>query len=206
LPRKLPRKNIPPAEPPAQREPSLRQQRAADRAAKLRDQELRREHYATLPKKLWCQWSGRQHKVINEQAMAYGVPLGEETINLPNVARWLHDMLATSGRKLLAGDASSEIWEGGTDSPALERKREVEYQLRLRDLAERDGTLVSRDKMRAALAQIAGILRHCGDQLQRQFGEDALDLFNETLNECERAVEQFFDGETTSGETNDGDA
>jgi hypothetical protein len=123
------------------------------------------------------------------------------------VARWLHDLLATHGRKIMAGDPSAEIWEGGTDSPALERKREVEFQLRLRDLAERDGSLVSRDMTRQALAQIAGILRHYGDQVQRQYGADAHDLFNDTLADCERAVEQFFSQQAAEhARRGDGDA
>lgn len=147
------------------------------------------------------QWSGRQYKILDEQAQRYGIPVGDATINLAEVAVWIHDLLAAHGRRILAGDSASEIWDdlenpdredGGPSSPALERKREVEYQLRLRDLAERDGQLVSRDKVRTGLAAIVSILRHYGDQVQRQFGSDALDLLNDTLADAERTIEQQF--------------
>lgn len=149
----------------------------------------------------WVKWSGRAYKILDEQAQRYGIPVGEATIDLAQVAVWIHDLLAAHGRRILAGDSASEIWddiehpereEGGPASPALERKREVEYQLRLRDLAERDQQLVSREKTRQGLAVAAGIFKAFGDTLQRQFGADAIDLWNDALNDWERAIESFF--------------
>ncbi len=153
-----------------------------------------------VPKKLWVQWSGRQYKILDEQAQRYGIPVGGPSIDLAEVAVWIHDLLAAHGRRILAGDAATDIWDdmedGGTESspasPALERKREVEYQLRLRDLAERDGQLVSRERTRQGLALAAGIFKQFGDTLQRQFGADALDLWNDALNDWERAIEASF--------------
>lgn len=152
-----------------------------------------------IPKKVWCAWSGRQHKVLDEQAERYGIPLAGATIDLAAVAMWIHDLLAIHGRRIRAGDAAAEIWDEGEEprSPALERKREVEYQLRLRDLAERDGELVSREKTRQGLAAGAGVFKQFADTLQRQYGADALDLWNDALADWERAIEQLFGGEGT---------
>lgn len=149
-------------------------------------------NYHALPKLLWVRWSGRQHKVLNDQARLYGLPVGGPTIDLAEVARWLHNLLAEHGRKILAGDAADDVETGETGSPALERKREVEYQLRLRDLAERDGTLADTGKLRQGLAAIAGVIRQCGDTLQRQHGADALDVLNDSLADCERAIDALF--------------
>jgi len=148
----------------------------------------------------WVKWSGRAYKILDEQAQRYGIPVGEAKIDLAEVAVWIHDLLAAHGRRILAGDSASEIWDAmdregdaePSESPALERKREVEYQLKLRDLAERDQQLVSREKTRQGLAVAAGIFKQFGDTLQRQFGADALDLWNDALNDWERAIESFF--------------
>jgi len=185
-----------------------KEQRALDRFKREQDQQLREEAYRTLPKKRWVQWSGRQHKVLADQASMYGIPLEGETIDLPRVARWIHDLLADHGRKILAGDAADEIWTGDSASPALERLREVQYEIKKRELAELDKTLVSRDTMRKMLTQGATILRSLGDTLQRQFGPDALDLLNDSLADFERAIEAFFEEQAQAEEaepTNQGD-
>ena len=145
-----------------------------------------------LPKLLWVRWSGRDHRVLTDQARRYGLPVGGPTIDVAEVARWIHNLLAEYGRRILAGDAAADVESGGDDSPALQRKREVEFQLKLRDLAERDQVLVHREKIRQGLAAIAGVLRQFGDTLQRQHGPDALDLLNDALADCDRAVEAIF--------------
>lgn len=173
-----------------------------DAAASTEAQASKHSRSPIVTKGDWVKWSGRAYKILDEQAQRYGIPVGEATIDLAAVARWIHDLLAAHGRRILAGDSASEIWdamqegpsaaEDSPASPALERKREVEYQLRLRDLAERDQQLVSREKTRQGLAVAAGIFKAFGDTLQRQFGADAIDLWNDALNDWERAIESFF--------------
>ena len=48
--------------------------------------------------------SGRQTKVINEQAARYDLPFGGPTIDLPDVVRALHDFLAKHAQRLASGD------------------------------------------------------------------------------------------------------
>jgi hypothetical protein len=181
------------------------EQRAIDRAKREHDEQLRTIHYRTLPKKQWVAWSGRQHKVLAEQAQRYGVPLEGETIDLPRVAKWLHDLLAEHGPRILSGDASEEIWTGDASSPALERLREVQYEIKKRELAELDKVLVSRDAMHKCLTQIVTILRAGGDTFQKQFGPDALDLLNDLIADCDRSVEAFFQQHQAADESR-GDA
>lgn len=178
------------------------EQRALDRAGRERDEQLRHEHYRTVPKKMWSLWSGRQHKVLAEQAITYGLPIDGPTIDLPRVVRWLHEMLATNGRKLLAGDAAEDIYSGGdASSPALERLREVQYEIKRRELAVLDGELVHRERTRKVWGQVATILRHVGETLERQFGSDALDLLSDGLADAERAVEAAFGDAEAAEET-----
>ena len=59
--------------------------------------------------------SGRQTKVLNEQADRYGLPLGGPVIDLPKLARALHDFLAANAKKLNTDDTALL---GGGNSPA----------------------------------------------------------------------------------------
>src|SRR6185295_19046112 len=102
------------------------------------------------------------------------------------------DLLAAHGRRILAGDAADEIGSDDPTSPALERKREVEYQLRLYDLAEREGQLVSLATTRQCFTVAAAIFKQYAETVQRKFGADALDLWNQTLAGWERSIDQLF--------------
>src|SRR5688500_9477443 len=77
------------------------QERAALRRYEHEQEETRRwQYYESIPQKHWRQMSGRQTKVLNEQAERYGIPFGGRTIHLPNVVRALHEFLARNARRL----------------------------------------------------------------------------------------------------------
>ena len=178
------------------------QERAAlKRHEKEKEERLRWQHYASIPQKHWRQMSGRQTKVINEQAKRYGIPFGGASINLADVVRALHDFLAENAWKLsqdealLAGDGSS--------SPALERYREERALLARLDRLEREEQLVARDQVREGLARIAGLLRTAGETLERRHGAEAADVLREALEEAEREITRQF-GEASDGHDNGG--
>ena len=148
-------------------------------------------HIATIDfAKHWRLMSGRQTKVLNEQAERYGIPFGGRTINLPNVVRALHDFLAANARKLAAED--DEMLGSGVPSPALERYREERAKLARLDRLERERVLVPRDEVREGLGRIAAIIRSAGEALQRQFGASAVDLLYEALDDAQREIDQRF--------------
>src|SRR4051794_36283760 len=101
--------------------------------------------------------SGRQAKVINEQAERYGLAFGGPTIDLPRFVRTLHDFLAKNALKLARDD--DELMQCAPSSPALERYREERAALARLDRLEREGVLMPRDKAREALGQVAAIVR-----------------------------------------------
>lgn len=163
--------------------PTREESAALRRAQAARTAELQREHYAAIPKKLWRQWSGRQHKVLDEQAARYGLPIAGPTIDLAAVARWLHEFLAANARKLAGSDDADFA---GATSPALERKRladakrsELAYEREL-------GLWVRLADLHATLARLLPILRTAGDALLRQFGAAAQQVLNDALDNCER--------------------
>ena len=152
--------------------------------------------------------SGRQAKVVNDQARLYGIPLLGRTIDLVEVIRWIHDWLAENASKLAAIEAGEDPLMSGTDSPALERYRLARAQMVELELAERRGDLIRRDHLREGLARYARGVRATGDSLRRQFGKDAHDLLNEHLDDAERDVIEYIgriNDSTNDTDTTDAD-
>ena len=130
---------------------------------KEREEELRWRYYESIPQKHWRQMSGRQTKVINEQANRYDLPFGGPVIHLPKLAKALHDFLAANAQKLASTD---DPLLQGTSSPALEAYRQERAALARLDRLEREQQLVPRDRVREALGRIAAIIRAAGDALR----------------------------------------
>ena len=169
-------------------EPLTDKERAAlKRFERAKEERLRWQYYRSIPQKHWRQMSGRQAKVLNEQADLYGIPFGGAEISLPAVVKGVHDFLAANARKLASGD--DELMGGG-NSPALERYREERAALARLDRLEREKVLLPRDEVRDALIRIAGIIRGAGEELQRQFGAAAVDLLYEALDDADREIER----------------
>ncbi len=164
---------------------------ALKRHEKEKEERIRWQYYNSIPQKHWRQMSGRQTKVINEQAIRYEIPFGGASINLPAVVRSLHDFLAVNKHKLSRDD---DDLMNGAATPALERYREERAALARLDRLEREGKLVARDTIRQSLAQVASLIRAAGESLQRQFGQGAADVLNEALDDAEREIASFFEG------------
>ncbi|TWT51767.1 hypothetical protein KOR42_34540 [Thalassoglobus neptunius] len=169
--------------------PTAQERSALKRYEKEQEEQKRWQYYESIPQKHWRQMSGRQTKVINEQAERYGIPFGGRTISLSNVVRALHEFLAANARRLLEDD--DDMLQSVVSSPALERYREERAQLARLDRLERERTLISRGEIRTGLGQIAGILRTAGETLQSQFGTEAVTILNDALDDAEHALEQL---------------
>jgi hypothetical protein len=180
-----------------------REERAAlKRYEKQKEERQRWEYYATIPQKHWREMSGRQTKVINEQADRYGLPLGGPVVNLPKLARALHDFLAENAIKLAKED--DPLLQGGAgSSPALEDYRKERAALARLDRLEREKQLLPRDAAREALGRVAGIIRGAGDSLQRQFGVAAVEILYEALADAEREINRSFGVGNGDGDQHD---
>jgi hypothetical protein len=180
----------------AQGEEPTPKERAVLRRYEKKQEETRRwQYYASIPQKHWREMSGRQSKVLNEQAARYGIPFGGPSVSLPDVVRALHDFLAANAAKLNGDD---DALMQGDGSPALERYREERAALARMDRLERERVLVRRDEVREGLGRIATIIREAGESLQRQHGLGAAELLFEAMDEARREVERCF-GEQTTG-------
>ncbi len=178
------------------------ERRALKRHEKEKEERLRRQYYNAIPQKHWREMSGRQTKVLNEQAERYGIPFGGPVICLPSVVRALHDFLAENAVKLARED--DPLMQGG-GSPALERYREERAMLARLDRLEREGSLIPRDEVREALGRVATILRSAGDALGRQFGSAALDIYFEALDDAERELQRSLGGGDDGDEHGEGE-
>jgi hypothetical protein len=181
----------------AQGEEPTPKERAALRKYETKQEETRRwQYYASIPQKHWREMSGRQTKVLNEQASRYGIPFGGATVSLPDVVRALHDLLAANAVKLNGDD---DALLQGDGSPALERYREERAALARMDRLERERVLVRRDEVREGLGRIATIIREAGQSLQRQYGTDAAQILFEAMDEAGREVDRWLKEQNAGG-------
>lgn len=170
------------------------------RYEKGKEERLRWQYYRSIPQKHWRQMSGRQTKVLAEQAARYDWPFGGRTIDLTVLAKALHDFLADNAYRLSADD---DPMLSGTGSPALERYREERAALARLDRLERERDLIARQTAREALGRIAMILRGAGETLRRQFGAEPMTVLNEALDDAEREIGSAFGSEPVSSEAPD---
>ena len=171
-------------------EPTARERAALKRFERGQEEQRRWQYYESIPKKHWRAMSGRQTKVINEQAALYGLPLGSAKINLPEFVAALHNFLAANARKLSAPD--DELMQGDSSSAALEQYRRERAKLARLDRLERERTLIQRDQVREGLGRIAAILRTAGQAIERQYGAEAGALLAEAVDEAKQEIARAF--------------
>jgi hypothetical protein len=177
----------------------LGQKPTRDESAALRrlqretDERSRLEHFRAVRQKEWREWSGRQAKVIAEQAARYGLPIGGPTIDLTQLAPALHDFLAANARRLSAGEDEDDASLARFASPAQERKRQLECRKLELQLARDEGRVIDRPIIHDALSRVGLQLRKAGEALRRQFGPAAQKILNDALDNCQRETTRLLD-------------
>jgi hypothetical protein len=162
---------------------------SVERHERDKEERLRWQYYGSIPQKHWKKMSGRQAKVINEQAARYGIPFAGATVSLPAVILALHNFLAENKHKLARDD---DDLMNGPSSPALERYREERAALARLVRLEREGDLLPRDLVRQSLSKTAAIIRIAGETLQKQFGDSAAEILYEAIGDAEAEIDRFF--------------
>jgi len=145
-----------------------------------------------VPKWLYVQMSGREHRTLDRQAESRGLPVKGKYVNLSRIIRWLHDFLASpSVRKPSLVNGEDPLMVGGENSPAMERYRAARASLAELKLEERKGTLLSREDARERLSRLATIMRATGDHLQRECGPKALAIWDEGLDLFDKELDRW---------------
>ena len=182
--------------------PTREERNALKRVEKAREEKLRWQYYRAIPLKHWQIMSGRQAKIIKEQAALYGLPCGEAEIDLPKFVRAFHDFLAAHGRKLVKDE---EGLLSGPATESMERLRRIKA-IREEFAYERDrGLWRSIEEVQTGLNLLASIVRQACENLQRQFGSEALELVAEAFDDGKKAFQRILGGDDDL-ESDHGDA
>jgi hypothetical protein len=142
-----------------------------------------------VPKGEYCLLAGRQHKLIDDAARQYDLPLGQATIDLAKALTAMHDLIASNANRL-----KSAI-EGDRDELEEEKLRKQIEKLAIENekltiALERDkGLTISRAELREALTAVSAMLRERSRAFARM-GADARKLWNDTMEDIATEIEQ----------------
>lgn len=78
--------------------------------------------------------------------------------------------------------ADSDLFGPFTNSPMMERCRLEKWRLLKMQRKEKQGSLISRKKVREALSRCSALLREAGERLKRSFGQRSIEILNEALD------------------------
>lgn len=133
-----------------------------------------------LPKGIYCELAGRQHKVIDDAAELYDLPIGGPVVDLYDAVHSLHNLIAENAHRLKAN------LDGDGDELQKEKLRQQIILLQ-RDIEGRDIKLaqareesVDRTELTDLLTRLSSMLRNLGNQLGRDDPE-VQRAFNEAL-------------------------
>lgn len=159
--------------------------RAIERAKREQLDRTLREALRACPKKLYVELSGRQHKILDDQAARYSLPLLGPAVDLFALLHKFHDLLAEHGGKLLAAEEEQEATDW-----ANECKKEQALKARAERLAL-CGQLLRRHVVDATLQNVAALLRSAGERMQQQGHTDAYQLLDETLADAQVQIDEL---------------
>lgn len=147
------------------------------------------DYVVAVPKGDYCGFSGRQHKQIDDAAKNYALPLQGPTVNLNQVIRALHDLIAANASRLRGANI-----EGDRDELEDEKLRQQIAKLqieneRLTIALEHDrGDAIPRGEIAQALNVMASTMREKGRAIER-ISPAARDVYNEMLDSIADEIE-----------------
>lgn len=146
------------------------------------------EWLQAVPKKDYCALAGRQHKLIDDAAENYDLPLSGATVHLGEVLKAFHDFMATHAHKLRG------VLDGTRDELETEKLRhqiigiEFDNQRKQVELAYSRGDAIPKTAVREALVALSAQLRTLGQTLER-IHPDARDALNNLLETLASEIE-----------------
>ena len=138
-----------------------------------------------------ARFAGVSQRTASTWKATSGFPVEPDGTYSPwRVAQW-HAMRGIQIEPELAGPVS----------PALERWREERATMAKLERLQMEKQLCSRGWMHEQLAGMAIVLRRLGEDLQREYGDDVLKIFDDSLDEFNQRVERLVtdDEQTTKG-------
>lgn len=114
-----------------------------------------------------------------------GMPGGRGGYDLSEIAQWLR----TDGPWQPRAVADPAAEPGEVSSPAMEKMREETFRIKRLERLAKEGSLLPRAGVHHTLTIMANRFRAYGEQLQREFGDEAHKLTEEMLRDLERMIE-----------------
>jgi len=159
--------------------PNRQELAALRRVEKARERAGRHTHYHNCPLADYRAMSGRQTKVLQEQAERHGIPCAGPVIDLAAVIRRFHDLLAEHRDALAAAKQDVGAGVPGSESRAeAMRRREIARAGREELRLERErGRLIPRDEheasRRALVLWVDGVFERAASELAASLGPKA---------------------------------
>ena len=136
-----------------------------------------------VPKGVYCDLAGRQHKVVDEFGQRYDVPCDLPTINLRSVLSTLHarvSELAKVARPHLDGDeAELEKEKLKQEIGKLQRQSSL-LQIEIENKMDQ---LIEKRSIHTGLEWLSAKLRTLGTRIHSVAGQDGVDALNEFLED-----------------------
>ena len=148
----------------------------------------------SVPIGVYCEWSGRQHKVVKEQAERYGLPIGGKTVSIPAALHAFHDLIAKFHGKLVPSgipatddDVLAEaMWRSKDPLQAAFIKQRIRKEKRQNDVAE--GLLIDAGQIAQDLTVIGRKIANAIEQFERRFGVEVGDAFRQLVDDIGREI------------------
>ena len=146
--------------------------------------DIRQDFLISLPKGVYCKLSGRHQKVVDEQAVRYGLPIDGARIDLYQTLKRFHDLIAEWGptmRELQGEEGSLRIEKLRREVELLEnRSKSI-----VLDIKNKQDEFIDRNTLRVRMEWLANKLRTVSERLGKRFGPDAQLLLNHSLEQIE---------------------
>ncbi len=124
------------------------------------------EWQAAVPKGEYCYLAGRQHKLIDDAADHYGLPLDGAVINLRSALTALHDLIAANAHRIRGEHTDLEFDQLKEEKLRQEiLKLEKENEKAAIELQFSRGDAIPRAQLREALVMLSAQLRTLGQTL-----------------------------------------
>lgn len=150
--------------------------------------------YRAIPQADWCKLSGRQRKVIRDQARKLNLPMGAESIDLAVLLPALHDLFSRLDAGMVNGHAADD---------ADARLKMAKAEIAELQLAERSGRLVSRAAVQQCYAVIAHSMRKAAEVLGRHHGPEAQRILDERLDHAQSLLDAIMESARAGDEDED---
>lgn len=157
------------------------QQRSLNHWVRSTRERIVEEFLIAVPKGRYCEWAGRQQKVIDGQARTHDLPLLGPTVDLAAAVKALHDLVSANANRLRAlDDADREELECEKLRKQIAKLQQESERLQV--IIERErGDAIPKTDLAEALNAVAAQMRDYGRSLER-ISPAALEVFNAMLD------------------------